>query len=108
MLRLFKAIRPKEGYNVDDPPTHSKHTAELFARVRNNGRMLDEFKCVIEADFSLGMLFEDPVVSEFSAKIQRWLRDIDSERVSYQADGRTSSGWYPAATPVFWTRRAGG
>jgi hypothetical protein len=83
MLRLFKAIRPKEGYNVDEPPTHSKHTAELFARVRNNGRMIDEFKCVlggsevIEADFSLGLLFEDPVVSEFSAKIQRWPRDID-------------------------------
>jgi hypothetical protein len=32
---------------------------------------------VIEADFSLGLLFEDPVVSEFSAKIQRWPRDID-------------------------------
>jgi hypothetical protein len=64
-------------------PTQSKHTAELFARVCNNGRMIDEFKCmlggseVIEADFSLGLLFEDPVVSEFSAKIQRWPRDID-------------------------------
>jgi hypothetical protein len=41
MLRLFKAIRPKEGYNVDEPPTHSKHTTELFAKVRNNGRILD-------------------------------------------------------------------
>jgi hypothetical protein len=51
--------------------------------VRNNGRILDEFKCVlggsevIEADFSLGLLFEDPMVSEFTAKIQRWPRDID-------------------------------
>jgi hypothetical protein len=71
MLRLFKAIRPKGGYNVDKPPTHSKHRAELFAKVRNNGRILDEFKCmlggseVIKADFSLGLLFKDPVVAEF-------------------------------------------
>jgi hypothetical protein len=83
MLRLFKAIRPKGGYNVDEPPTHRKHKAELFAKVRNNRRILDEFKCVlggsevIEADFSLGLLFEDPVVAEFSARIQRWPRDID-------------------------------
>ena len=69
MLRLFKAIRPKEVYNVDEPPTHSKHTAELFAKVGNNGRILDKFKSVlggsevIEADFSLGLLFKDPVVS---------------------------------------------
>jgi hypothetical protein len=82
MLRLFKAIRPKQGFNVDEPPTSSKHTAALFAMVRNNGRILDEFKCVlggfevIEADFSLGLLFEDPVVAEFTAKIQRWPRDI--------------------------------
>ncbi len=32
---------------------------------------------VIEANFSLGLLFEDPMVSESSAKIQRWPRDID-------------------------------
>jgi hypothetical protein len=68
---------------VDEPPTHSKHTTELFAKVRDNGRILDEFKCVlggsevIEAEFSLSLLFEDPVVAEFSAKIQRWPRDID-------------------------------
>ncbi len=67
---------------MDEPPTQSKHTAELFAKVRKNGRILDEFKCVlggsevIEADFSLGLLFKDPVVAEFSARIQRWLRDI--------------------------------
>ncbi len=75
MLRLFKAIRPKGGYNVDKPPTHSKHTAELFAKVRNNGRILDECVLggseVIKADFSLGLLFKDLVVAEFSVRIQR-------------------------------------
>jgi hypothetical protein len=93
MLRLFKAIRPKQGFHVDEPPTSSKHTAELFATVRNNGRILDEFKCVlggsevVESDFSLGLIFENPVVAEFTARIQRWPRDIDLRK------GLLSSTW---------------
>jgi hypothetical protein len=114
MLRLFKAIRPEEVYNVDEPPTHSKHTAELFAKVRNNGRILDKFKCVlggsevIEADFSLGMLFKDPVVSEFSAKIQRWPRDIDLRKGLLSGRWEDFKWMVPAVTPASWTRRAGG
>jgi hypothetical protein len=39
---LYKTIRPASGINVDDAPTTSAHTAELFAQVRNNGRILDD------------------------------------------------------------------
>jgi hypothetical protein len=42
---------------VDQPPNDDNYTAEIFAMVRDNGRILDDFKCVIggtdilEADF---------------------------------------------------------
>jgi hypothetical protein len=40
---LNKTIRPASGFNVDDAPTTSAHsTAELFAQVRDNGRILDD------------------------------------------------------------------
>ncbi len=46
----------------------SMGTSHLFATVRDNGRIMDNVKCVIggtdclEAEFSLGKLFEDPAV----------------------------------------------
>jgi hypothetical protein len=39
MLTYFKAIRPKSGYSVDEAFTGKPHTAELFATVRDNGRI---------------------------------------------------------------------
>jgi hypothetical protein len=47
MLRLYKVIRPASGYHTDQPPTSSKNTAELFAKVRDNGRILDNTRCVL-------------------------------------------------------------
>jgi hypothetical protein len=47
MLRLYKAIRPAAGYSVDEAPNSHPRTAELFATVRNNGRVLDDVKIVI-------------------------------------------------------------
>jgi hypothetical protein len=60
MLTYFKAIRPKSGCSVNEAFTAKPHTAELFATVRDNGRILDGFQCVVgghavfEASFELG------------------------------------------------------
>jgi hypothetical protein len=76
MLRFCKAIRPAAGFAVDEAPTHSKHTAELFAMVLDNGRILDEVTCVswvvtihetMEAEFSLGELYEGVVHQDAAA-----------------------------------------
>jgi hypothetical protein len=39
---LYKTIRPASGFNVDDAPATFAHTAELFAQVRDIGRILDD------------------------------------------------------------------
>jgi hypothetical protein len=68
MLRFYKAIWPATGFHTAQPPTTSKHTAQLFAEVRDNGRILDNTRCVLggtdilEADVSLAKLFDDPVL----------------------------------------------
>jgi hypothetical protein len=86
MLRFCKAIRPIAGFHVDQAPTNSRYTAELFATVRNNGRILDEVRCVlggnetVEADFPLAKLYEDDNIKEWTVKMQKWPRDIDLRR----------------------------
>ncbi len=51
--------------------------------MRSNGRILDDFKCVLggkdclEAEFSLSKIFEDSSLGEHSVQIQRWPRDLD-------------------------------
>ncbi len=71
------------GFNVDEAPNDASLTAELFATVRSNGRILDDFKCVLggtdclEAEFNLAKLFEDPTLGSHSIQIQRWPRDLD-------------------------------
>ncbi len=48
------------GFHVDQAPTNGRYTAELFATMRNNGRILDKVRCVlggndtVEEEFSLG------------------------------------------------------
>jgi len=86
MLRLYKAIRPASGYHTDQPPNTSKHTAELFAEARDNGRILDNTRCVLggtdilEAEISLAKMFEDPVLRSYKMHIQRWPRDVDLKK----------------------------
>jgi hypothetical protein len=86
MLRLFKAVRPASGYHTDQPPNTSKHTAELFAEVRDTGRILDNMRCVLggtdilEAEISLAKLFDDPVLQSYKMHIQRWPRDVDLKK----------------------------
>ena len=86
MLRLYKALRPASGYHTDQPPNTSKHTAELFAETRDNGRILDNTRCVLggtdilEAEISLAKMFEDPVLRSYKMHIQRWPRDVDLKK----------------------------
>jgi hypothetical protein len=97
MLTYFKAIRPRPGFKVDEPPTTSPHTAELFATVRDNGRILDDYRCVIgghaifEAQFELGKLLEDPSLSKWTVHMQKWPRDINLR------DGMLSGLWTDVA-----------
>jgi hypothetical protein len=40
----FKCIRPAAGFQVDEAPTSHPHTAELFASVRENGRIIHDMR----------------------------------------------------------------
>jgi len=70
------------GFTVDEAPTSSAHTAELFAQVRDNGRLLDNTRIVLggsevfDATFKLGLLVEDDDISNWSIRIQQWPRDL--------------------------------
>ena len=100
MLRLYKAIRPAAGYSVDEAPNSHPRTAELFATVRNNGRVLDDAKIVIggtgifEANFKIKKIITDDVIGSWSVNIQRWARDIVIR------DGLLSSLWTDLSTIV--------
>jgi hypothetical protein len=86
MLRFYKAIRPSSGFRTDQPPTTSKHTAELFAEVHDNGRILDNTRCVLggtdilEANISLSKLFDDPALQTYKMHMQRWPRDVELKK----------------------------
>jgi hypothetical protein len=75
---LYKAIRPSSGFNVDQAPTTSAHTAEFFDQVRDNGRLLDDTRIVLGGNevFKLGLLVEDDDISNWSIRIQQWPRDL--------------------------------
>jgi hypothetical protein len=100
MLRFFKAIRPASGYHTDQPPNTSKHTAELFAEVLDNGRILDNMRCVLggtdilEAEIHLAKLFDDPVLQSHKMHVQRWPRDIELKK------GLLSGMWKDLKTVV--------
>jgi hypothetical protein len=100
MWRFCKALRPMPGFNVDEAPNDASYTAELFATVRSNGRILDDFKCVLggtdclEAEFNLAKLVEDPTLGSHSIQIQRWPRDLDLR------EGLLSGLWKDVSTLV--------
>jgi hypothetical protein len=93
MWQYFKAIRPAPGFHVDQPPSNVSHSAELFATIRNNGRILDDVRCVlggnevVEASFQLGKLMENPDFKEYEIKMQKWPRDIELRK------GLVSGAW---------------
>jgi hypothetical protein len=66
--------------------------------VRDNGRILDDFRCAVgghaifEAKFELGMLVGDPSLSRWTVHMQRWLRDVNL---------RTGMPWSDVATGQF-------
>jgi hypothetical protein len=84
----------------NQPPNDDNYTAELFAMVRDNGRILDDFKCVVggtdilEAEFELSKLFNNPVIGGHTIKIQRWPRDLDLRK------GLLSGNWKDVSTIV--------
>jgi hypothetical protein len=86
MLRLYKAIKPMVTFHTDICSPPSGHAAELFATVRENGRIVDQVRYVfggednIEASFSLESLCEDESFSGYSVTIQRKPHDIELRR----------------------------
>jgi hypothetical protein len=76
MLNYCKALMSSPGFNVDQPPNDENYTAEIFAMVRDYGRILNDFKCVIggtdilEAEFSLSKLFINLIVRAHSIRMQ--------------------------------------
>jgi hypothetical protein len=69
MLTFFKTIRPKPGFLIDQAPNTHSFTGELFATVRQNGRILDKSRFVIggndilNAEFVIGKLVDDHELS---------------------------------------------
>jgi hypothetical protein len=90
MLRLYKCIRPAAGFQVDEAPTNHPHTAELFATVRDNGRITDDTRMVLggseifDASFKLGKIFKFPGFKDWSLHVQRWGRDLDLRKGLWQ------------------------
>ena len=100
MLRLYKCIRPAAGFQVDEAPTNHPHTAELFATVRDNGRIIDDTRMVLggseifEACFKLGKIFKFPGFKDWSLRLQRWGRDLDLRK------GLLSGLWQDVSTLI--------
>jgi hypothetical protein len=82
MLQYFKAIRPASGYNVDEAPSRGSITMELHAQVRNNGRILDGTRHVLnggqdlEAVFKMSKLSSDEEMRKWTVHICRHPRNI--------------------------------
>ena len=94
MLRAYKALRPAAGFLVDEPPTTHSLTAELFATVKSDGRIGEHTRLAVggrdllEGEFQLGLLFDDPQFQKWSIVIQRRPLDLDLRR------GLLSGGWH--------------
>jgi hypothetical protein len=86
LLRAYKAIRPAMGFTVDEAPKTNDFTAELFASVKNDGRIGDATRLVLggrailEANFKLGLIFEDSGMENWSIVMEKWPRDMDIRR----------------------------
>jgi hypothetical protein len=86
MLRLFKAIKPMSTFHTDISSPSSGHAAEMFASVRENGRIVDQVRYVFGGDSDIEAII--PVASlcgieEFAGytiKLQRAPDDIELRR----------------------------
>ena len=94
MWRAYKSIRPALGFNNDQAPNTHPHTAELFAQIRSDGRIIDHNRVVmggtepLEASFKLGQVYDDPVMSDWTILIQQFPRDLAFRR------GLLSTAWF--------------
>lgn len=93
MLRFFKAVRPSAGFSTDEPAATAPHSAELFASMRQNGRILDSVRyalggtAILEGSFKLGKIFPDPEIAAWTLHLQCWPRDVDLRK------GLLSGAW---------------
>lgn len=100
LLRVFKSVKPIAGFHVEEAPATARHTAEIFATVRPNGRILDDVRYVlggthiVEGEFKLGLLLEDPGLKDWAVHLQRWPRDLQLKK------GLLSSLWIDISTMV--------
>jgi hypothetical protein len=97
-VRGFSAEMPRASTSTSSPTT-----AELFSQVRDNGRISDDFKIVLggtdclEAEFSLGKIFNDPVIASHTISIQRSpqgfaVRPLEGHRHACLREGRLCPG----------------
>ena len=100
MLRAYKAIRPALGFTVDEPPKTSNYTAELFATIRDDGRIGDTTmmvlggRSILNAEFHLDLLFDNPAFKGWKVHLQKYPMDLDLRR------GLLSGLWHNVADLV--------
>ncbi len=75
------ALVAASGYNTDEAPNSSSITVELFAQVRNNGRILDGTRHVLggqdfEAVLKLSKLSPDEEMRKWTVHMCRHPRNI--------------------------------
>jgi len=81
------------GFFTDRPSTLSGYKAELYATVRENGRIVDHVRYAIGGDtpmkavFKMGVICEEPEFEDFTVVIQRRTEDIDLRK------GLLTSNW---------------
>ena len=110
MLRVYKAVRPMAGFLNDEAPTSSAHTAELYATVRDDGRIADDFRFnlggseFIEATFKLSAIFSDPELADWTVKIHTNPAEIKLRRNLFSGVWGTSQHWWHPGMPGFLTK----
>jgi len=86
MLRLFKAIKPMATFHTDATSPSYGRAAEMFATVRDNGRVVDHVRYVfggeeiIEVSFPLDALCEEADFAGYTIKMERHPNDIELRR----------------------------
>ena len=82
LLRLCKAVKPIATFHTDSPSPASGFAAEVYATVRENGRIVDRVRYALgggesfEADFKLELLCEDPEFENWSVIMHRKPEEI--------------------------------
>ena len=93
LLRLCKAVKPMATFHTDSPSPGAGFAAEVYATVRDNGRIVDHVRYALggddrmEATFNLELLCEDEEYQDWTVMMQRKPEDIALRK------GLLSSNW---------------